>query len=120
MDQERRKHKRIGKNFIIKVRPKQKESEGIAQAAWNTVNAENLSGGGILFYYHKKIEIGQTFDFQIYFPPSRTNINCAGKIVRVFNPSGSVIFRIGAEFSEITEKERNLINKEAKKFKPGK
>ncbi len=113
---EKRKHKRIRQNFIIKVKPRSCNEEA-SPSPWESVNAQDIGGGGILFYYHRNLPLGTFLDFEICFIPYKSKINCIGRIIRVDKPPASVITRIAAQFTEINEKDRKIIDKAAAKFK---
>ena len=115
-NREKRKYKRIKRHFIaeIKIRPHYKRNR--PSVKWETVTTEDLAARGALFYYHKKLEVGTLLDLKIYFMSFGTTINCTGKVVRVEKPPGSIIFRIGVHFAKISGKDRETVNKAARKL----
>ncbi len=64
-DQERRKYKRIKKQYMARLRIKQYEGLEISSAEWGIVALKDLSAGGALFYYIKYLVLGSILDLKI-------------------------------------------------------
>ncbi len=115
---------RIEKPYMARLRVKQFEDQEMSSPDWDTVVVKNLSVGGMLFRYHKNLEIGSLLDLKIYISESIPTINCIGRVIRiekfqyllrqVVQPLNSV-FRIATEFMEIEEQERKMISITAEK-----
>ncbi len=72
---------------------------------------KNLSAGGIkINYYKKKLEIGSLLELRIEFIKSIPTISCIGRVVRIEDAHANAMFRMGVEFTEIDDKEREVIN----------
>ncbi len=109
--QERREYKRIEKPYMAGVRVKQHEGHEKGSAGWDSVFLMNLSAGGALFFYNKDLEIGTLLYLKIYVPKAILIINCVGEIIRIDKPKSTSMFGIAIKFTEIGEKEEELINK---------
>ncbi len=119
---ERRKYKRIelGKKkykeivtpCIARFRVKQYRGREMSPLDWNIVAVKNLSSGGIKFNYYKmNLEFGTLIDLKIDFIKSIPTINCTGMVIRIEEKTQyNSMFRIAAEFTEIDDKEREIIN----------
>ena len=70
-----------------------------------------MSAGGIKINYYKgNLEIGSLIDLKIEFIKSIPTIRCIGRIDRLEDAHTNSMFRIGIEFTEIDDKEREIIN----------
>ena len=113
---ERRKYKRIKVHFIAKFRIKPRKSGDMPSGGgWVMVTLENLSAGGILFNYDKKIKVGTVVSLSITFPTLATPINCLGKIIRIEELAYSSVFHIAAIFIKIDKREKEVIRKAAER-----
>jgi len=114
--QERRRYKRIRKNFVAKFRLKCDRS-GIESAEnWEMVTTHDLSAGGVLFNYDKEISVGSLVDMFINFPQVKTPINCVGKILRIGRSNPLSLLKIAANFIDIKEEDKQEINRAAEEF----
>jgi c-di-GMP-binding flagellar brake protein YcgR len=109
-NRERRKHKRIEKPYMARLRVKQYEGLEISSSEWDMVALKDLSAGGVLFNYNKNLGIGSLLDFKIDISRSTPTINCAGKVTRIEHPHPLSMFRIATEFAEIEEHKKEMIN----------
>jgi hypothetical protein len=108
MSHERRKHKRIEKQFIARFQVRPHECSTEAFKGWDMVTVRNLSSGGVSFNYDKDLGVGSVLDFKVNFPDYEPPISCLAKILRVEDaPYG--LFHIAAEFSSVDEKEKKMI-----------
>ena len=118
---ERRKYKRIKGHFIAKFQIKPRKSGDVPSGGgWVMVTLENLSAGGILFNYDKKIKVGTIVSLSITFPLLATPINCLGKIIRIEELAYSPVFHIAAIFIKIDKREKETIRKAAERTSPKK
>ncbi len=108
--QERRIYKRIEKPYMARLRVKQYEGLGISSAEWDMVALKDLSAGGVLFNYNKNLGIGTLLDLKIDVSTATPTIKCAGKVTRIELSQPHFILRIATEFTEIAEKEKEMIN----------
>ncbi len=61
-------------------------------------------------YYKQRLEIGSLLDLRIEFIKSISAISCIGRVVRVEDAHVNAMFRMGVEFTEIDDKDREIIN----------
>ena len=112
---ERRRHKRIKKSFIAKFKFRPLPGQSI-DSEWNMVTIRNISAGGILFNFNRKINLGSILEFEINFPASKAPIKCAGRVLRVETPKTMSLFHVATIFVKINDKDKDLINKAADNF----
>lgn len=115
---ERRRYKRIKRNFIVRFRSKL-DKDRKRPKGWNMAILEDLGAGGALFKYREKLEIGSHVDFQLKSPISRPPITCVGKIIRVDEEPPVPIYNVAVVFLRIREEEREKIEKFVEIFTPG-
>jgi c-di-GMP-binding flagellar brake protein YcgR len=119
-ESERRKHKRIKRHFIVKLHirseAKPKEEENNMLEDWEMVTLQDMSAGGALFNYNKKLEENTLVDLKIEFPATKDTVNCVGKVLRVFEAPMKPLYRVAVEFVEISEKDRNMVNRLAEEL----
>lgn len=106
---EKREHKRIAKHYILRFQVRQAEEEEANLKVWEVVTVVDLSAGGALINFEKELEIGLLLDIVIIFPISHESIKCVGKVLRVQKSQRASIYRIGIVFTEISEKDKELI-----------
>jgi len=114
--QERRKYKRIKKQFVARFQLKDYIGTGKAVSDWEMVTTQNLGAGGVLFNYDKEIKIGSFIDMLINFPQVKKPINCTGKVIRIDRQSPAGLLKVAAYFLDISEKDKEIINKSAEEF----
>ena len=74
----------------------------------------NLSAGGIGFYEENPLAAGTTLEMELILLPSYVGILAYGKVVRRKHEPNAVAglpFRIGVEFCQLRERDRDLIAK---------
>ncbi|HDY66512.1 MAG TPA: response regulator [Candidatus Scalindua sp.] len=121
-DTEKRKHEIMGlekRKCFARFRVKQYEDQEMSSPDWDTVAVKNLSAGGMLFHYHKNLEIDSLMDLTIDISECIPTINCVGRVIRIeefqslstqdVQPLTSMC-RIATEFTEIGKQERETIN----------
>ncbi len=106
----KRKDKKIVTPYIARFRVKQYEDQEMSFPDWNIVAVKNLSAGGMLFDYNKNLELDSLLDLKIDFFKSIPSINCIGRVVRIEEPMPNSMSRIAVKFTEIDEKEKEMIN----------
>jgi hypothetical protein len=119
---ERRRYKRITRNFVANFKLRLLEGQEDHGAGWNMVTIKNLGAGGALFNYDREMEMDSVIDMKINFPLSPVPLTCAGKVIRIEKTGGSTLVRIAAVFVEIEDSVKETINSAAEKFyskKPG-
>lgn len=105
------KYKEIVSPCIARFRVIQYDGQGTSSLEWNIVAVKNLSAGGIkINYYKKKLEIGSLLDLKIEFIKSISTISCIGRVVHIEDAHTNAMFRMGVEFTEINDKDREIIN----------
>lgn len=114
---ERRRFKRIKKEFVIKLRvyPKGKV---ILKGEHDEVSVQNIGGGGVFLSYGKEIEIGRFVDLNIKFSGLHEPIRCLGKVVRIEpsnqskTPGQPPLYHIAVRFVQTTDRRaEEIINK---------
>lgn len=108
---ERRKYKRIEKPFMARLRIKQYEGLEISSTKWEVVVLRDLSAGGTLFDYNKILSIDSILDLNIDISPFAPTIKCVGRVARIQQSQPHYTLRIATEFTDIQEKEKELISK---------
>ncbi len=114
-DSNKRKFKRIDKPYALKMRIK-KEGD---PADWHRVIAdcelvvaENMSAGGVFFYYaFEDLEVDSLVDLKIYLSKTSPPIDCVGKTIRIKKDTISPLDEIAVSFVEMDEQNREEINK---------
>ncbi len=105
------KYKEIVSPCIAKFRAIQYDDQETSSLEWNIVAVKNLSAGGVkINYYKKRIKIGTLLNLKLEFIKSTPNINCIGRVVRIEDAHANAMFRMGVEFTEIDDKDREIIN----------
>jgi hypothetical protein len=108
---EKWKYKEIVSPCIARFRVKQYEGNKMLSLEWNIVAVKNLCAGGIMFNYYKtNLDFGSLLEFKIDFIKSKPAISCIGRVVRIVNTHANCMFRIAAEFTEINDMDRKIIN----------
>ena len=109
---ERRKYKRTKKPYTIRFRVKQFEGDETIPTGWDMVAVKDLSAGGAFFICtcNKSLEVGSLLDLKIDVSTAIPTINCVGKVIRSDKLLSPSVFCIAIEFTEIDEKEKEMIN----------
>ena len=104
---DRRQHLRLDKKVVLKVVPKG-EAEVIAQE-WTIVTSKNISAGGVMFTYDRKLEEGTPLTFEIHFP-ERT-IDCTGVVYRSNPSSLQPLVNVAAKLENLCRGDREFIER---------
>ena len=107
---EKRKHRRIYRTILARFRAYPKGLKN-KPSHWDIVSLNDLSAGGLLFSYDKKIIIGTYLNFLIPFPGSQEPISCLAKVLRL--KSKELLYGVAATFTDINDENRDRINKNA-------
>ena len=117
-----RKHKRIIRPFMVRVRLYQ-QAGSQKNSKWDIVKVRDLSEGGISFNYDKRIAPGIKLEFRIALPLNKEPIRCIGIVCRIDsspNHSGPFkkisIYGVAVRFIEIEPIQQEAITKFAKDF----
>ncbi len=110
-ERERRRHKRVQKPCVVEFQVKQGDVQEKVSGKRGMVIIEDLGVGGVFFNYNKNLEIGSLIDLKIGISSSSSPINCVGKIIRIKEMPNTSNFGIGVELTDISEQEREVINK---------
>jgi c-di-GMP-binding flagellar brake protein YcgR len=108
--QERRRYKRIEKPYRGRFKIRSDEAQEMEAYDWDSVTLHDLSAGGTAFFCNKGLGIGTLLHLKIDVYKSTLTMNCLGKIIRIEQPQPNSMFRIAAEFTEIDEQEKAMIN----------
>ncbi len=106
----KRKNKKIVSPYIARFRVKQYEGQEMSSPDWDIVAVKNLSAGGMVYDYNKNLELDSLLYLKIDLFKSIPVINCIGRVVRSEKHLANSRFRIAAEFIEIDEQEKEMIN----------
>ncbi len=109
--QERRKLKRIEKQYRVRFKIRSDEAQEMESDVWDSVALIDLSAGGAVFFYNKDLGIGTLLDLKIDVPKSTPTINCVGKIIRIDKTQHTSMFYITVSFIDIAEQEKERLNK---------
>ncbi len=122
---EKRKYKRIEKQYIARFRIKPDEAQDMDPKDWDGVALNDLGAGGTYFHVRRNLKVGTIMDLKISFytsiPPieiSITSIECRGVVLRVKKHPNFPVFGIATEFTEIDDYIKKLINISAPFVKP--
>ena len=122
---EKRKYKRIEKQYIARFRIKPDEAQDMDSKDWDGIALNDIGAGGIYFHVRRNLEVGTIMDLKINFytsiPPvdiSITPIECRGVVLRVKEHPDFPVFGIATEFTEIDEYIKEVINISAPFVKP--
>jgi hypothetical protein len=110
---EKRKYKRIEKQYIARFRIKPDEAQEKVPIDWDMVAVNDLGAGGIFFHVSRNLKIGTTLDLKIGFSVSMPPIECRGVVTRVRKHPNFSVFGIATEFTEIDDHIKKMINKTA-------
>ncbi|NQT90072.1 MAG: PilZ domain-containing protein [Candidatus Omnitrophica bacterium] len=117
---EKRKYRRLKKQFVVRLRFHSKSRIAIF-GEYDMVSVRNISAGGALFNYDRKIRLGETITMGMQFPMLKEPIRCTGEIVRVESPSSSgdtsvlPVYFIAIRFIATSEEETRAIDSFVKK-----
>ncbi|MBS1259470.1 MAG: hypothetical protein MAG551_02542 [Candidatus Scalindua arabica] len=108
---ERRKYQRVEKPIIIRFRIRPQKGQALPPSDWDMVGVNNLSARGLFFNSSYNIEIGTVLDLRIGFSTSTVPVKCKGIVTRVKESPQTSIFGIAAAFTEIEEREKEMIDR---------
>ncbi len=108
---ERRKYQRTEKPIIIRFRIRPENGQELAPSEWDMVGVNDLSAGGLFFNSSNNLHDGTILDLKIGFSTSSIPVLCTGMVTRVKKQQDTSIFGIAAAFMNITESEKELINR---------
>ncbi len=106
---EKRKYRRLSKPFVTRFQERLADN-------WDIVTLQNLSAGGAIFNYNKRLVPGSYLDLKIDFPRSDKAIECEAHVVRVEEPYFPPSFGIGIEFVDLDQTKKSLIDKFVKEL----
>jgi len=115
---ERRKYKRVYKNFTTQIRSTPPADLETIQLISDMVVIQNLGGGGALFRYNRKIKEGTPLELKINFPLSKNAIACSGKVLRIEKTTSSNLHGTAVIFTEISEEDKGMICRFTERVKP--
>ena len=115
---ERRKYTRIRQPSIVEFNVVPGGAGGEGAAGCDVVGMEDLGAGGVLFKSKDKIEIGTLLEFTISLQGVERDVHCGGEVIRIKELSYSHMFLVAAMFTDISEEDKEMINKIADDFYP--
>jgi len=108
---DKRKYKEIVSPCIGRFLVTQCDGQETSSLEWNIVAVKNLCAEGIIFNYYKmNLGVGSLLELKLDFIKSTPIISCIGRVVRIEDAHVNSMFRIGVDFTEIDDKEREIIN----------
>ncbi len=110
-NKEKRKYQRTEKPIIIRFRIRPENGLETASSEWDMVGVNDLSAGGLFFNSSNNIQDSTILDLKIGFSTSLAPVQCTGMVTRVKKQQGTSVFGIAAAFMNITESEKELINR---------
>ena len=110
-DTERRKYNRVEKPIIIRFRIRPENGQEMTSSEWDMVGVNDLGVGGLFFNSSNNIQCGTVLDLKIGFSTSSSPVTCTGMVTRIKKQPDTSIFGIAAAFMNITESEKELINR---------
>ncbi len=108
---DKRKYKRIEKQYIARLRIKPDDAQDMDSKDWDMVAVNDLGAGGVYFHVSRKLEIGTNLDLRIGFSVTIPPIECRAIVTRVKKHPNHSVFGIATEFTEIDEHIRVMINR---------
>lgn len=108
---EQRKYARAERPFTLWLRIKSSEAHDVTSEEWDSSVSKDLGAGGVFFYYKRSLAIGSLVDLKIKVSDDTPPIDCVGKIIRTKKHLHSSIYNIAIEFTDISDQEKEMINK---------
>ena len=100
---EKRKHKRIGRNFTLRVAFGNKGP----WPTWSLVTAHDLSAGGVTFMCEQPFQVGDLLFLNIQF--MSREIECWGKVIRSTYKPGKTLVELAVRFKGLSARNREYI-----------
>jgi hypothetical protein len=113
-----RRHKRISKTLMSWFKFSNGKHAVMANG-WDMVTVRDIGAGGLLFNYDRPVEIGSRISLKIMFPFKDEPIRCRADVVRsqrIGSSEDSSIYRVAAEFKNITSADAGLIDRVADEY----
>lgn len=118
-EEEKRSYNRLNHPFVSKFRVADKTSP-LYTENWDMVRIRNISAGGLSFNYNNKIPVGTILEFNLQFVGV---VKCMCTVCRIDEPDPNqkslgriLIYNIAAKYIDITDEQREAINKLVKEF----
>jgi hypothetical protein len=80
---DRRKHNRVKRALMARMRIYKDELKPQASQKWDIVQIRNLGSGGLSFNYTEEIALGTVIEFNIMAPSRPEPIHCLGRVCRI-------------------------------------
>ena len=103
---DKRKHERIEKKVLVKVSTQ--ENDGGAPQ-WTIVTSKNISMGGLLFGFNKKLDRGTPLYLRIHFPDQ--SIDCTATVRRTIPGTYEPLNDVAVSLKGLEKNEQALIEK---------
>lgn len=114
-DIHKRKYKRIDKPYLVKFRIRPQTNRERPPSDWDMVAVKNLSATGVFFYYNEDLEANTFLDLKIDISTTTPTITCIGTIIRIKRYRNSPMVGVAIAFTEIDEKDKELLKQTAEK-----
>ena len=106
---DKRKYRRLEKKCVLRVDPK--GEAGTVAPQWTIVTSKNISAGGVLFTYDRRLQAGTPLAFRIHFP-ERT-IDCSGVVFRTGPAPIQPLVSVAAKLEGLNGRDREFIEQYA-------
>jgi len=106
LQEERRKHKRMRKPYVVRLHEKDADT---GEESWDMTTAQDISAGGILLNHNKKLALDSLLDMKINFPAFAEPINCTGKVIRIEKFPNSSRIRLATIFTDVEILPRGIL-----------
>ena len=104
---DKRKDRRLDKKLVLRVAPDGGQSQ--VSPSWTIVTSKNISAGGVLFTYDKRLNEGTPLTFQIHFPEK--TIDCSGVVYRSSPSALEPLVNIAAKLQGLGRGDREFIER---------
>lgn len=102
---ERRRFKRLNKQFVVRI-----QAVGNVSKGWDIVMIRNISKGGMCFMTSDELKTGDTLNFKINVKLNHNTILCDGTVIRVRTIRKPNVYEVGISFKDIQGADGDLIS----------
>lgn len=111
---EKRQFLRLNAYHLVKYRPLASDKEG---ASFVLAALKDISSGGVCLRVEESLPVSTTIELKINFPHVNTAIPCLAKIVWVRQRTPGSPYEMGAQFTDIDESLRHIIDGNIKRVR---
>jgi len=117
---EKRKHNRVKRPFLARMRPYREVEDPAKPVKWDIVTIKDLSASGVAFNYTKIFPEGTKLEFYFPLPVTAEPLYCIGEVCRIDGSVGGntpriSVHRVAVRFTEITEARQEILEQFLKK-----